>query len=128
MRYLLERLAAPPLPAHGQFEAASTATLVAAQIQRIVSARPVTLGPEGIGLLDFGLAHVVEQGLHEQQALQRYALRLTRLIARYEPRLLRPATAIRKTGQALMPYQLVVTGKLAPDAEPTEFFFELPMP
>jgi predicted component of type VI protein secretion system len=73
------------------------------------------------------MPHVVEQGLHEEQALQRYALRLTRLIVQYEPRLLHPKAAIRKTGQALAPFQLVVSGALAPDAAPTEFHFEVPM-
>lgn len=125
MLYLLERLAGVPLPALGQFETLDGAALVAAQIQRIVSARPVAQSGDG-GLLDFGLAHVVEQGVQEQQALQRYALRLTRLILQYEPRLLHPATTLRRTGSTLAPYQLVVTGSLAPGAEPTEFVFALP--
>lgn len=128
MLFLLERLATPPLPALGQFEPTNTATLVAAQIQRIVSARPVAAPGDRTGLLDFGLAHVVEQGMQEHQALQRYAARLTRLILQHEPRLLRPVSTIRKTGHSFTPYQLVVTGTLAPDAEPTEFFFELPLP
>lgn len=125
MQYLLERLASPPLSAAGQFEHSSTAALVADQIQRIVSARALSHGGS-VSLLDFGMPHVVELGLHEELALQRYAARLTRLIQQYEPRLLQPKTALRKTGQALMPYQLVVSGALAPDAPPTEFVFEVP--
>ncbi|MGB9989825.1 type VI secretion system baseplate subunit TssE [Pseudoduganella rhizocola] len=125
MQYLLERLASPPLPALGQFESRDMAALVAAQIQRIVSARALVCGGS-VSLLDFGMPHVVEQGLHEEVALQRYAARLVRLIQQYEPRLLHPKAAVRKTGRALMPYELVVSGSLAPEAPPAEFVFEVP--
>lgn len=126
MDYLLERLARTPLAALGAFDSSATATLVAAQIQRIVSVRTV-VSRGNVSLLDFGLPHVVEQGVQEYLALERYALRLTRLILQYEPRLLQPRTAIRKTGLALTPYQLVVTGSLLPDAEPNVFYFDVPM-
>lgn len=125
MQYLLERLASPPLPALGQFETQELPALVAAQIQRIVSARALACGGS-VSLLDFGMPHVVEQGLHEELALQRYAARLVRLIQQYEPRLLQPKAAVRKTGRALMPYELVVSGSLVPDTPPAEFVFEVP--
>jgi predicted component of type VI protein secretion system len=126
MQYLMERLANPTLPQPGQFEAVNPAKLIEAQIQRLVSARLGIDDHDAASLLDFGMPHVVEQGMLDQHALQRYAARLTSLIERYEPRLLRPHASIRPTGHVLTPFQLVVTGKLAANAEPEQFFFELP--
>ncbi|ALU89495.1 hypothetical protein [Herbaspirillum rubrisubalbicans] len=127
MHYLLERLANPPPAGAGQCGMVDLRPLVGAQIQRIVSTHTLA-SRNGTSLLETGLPHVVEQGVQEQLALQRYATQLTLLILRHEPRLLQPRTTIVATGLALTPYQLLVTGSLAPGADPEQFCFELPLP
>jgi predicted component of type VI protein secretion system len=124
MRFLLERLAetqhfGPP----SQFD---LRLAVASQIQRLVSARVVETGND-INLLELGTANIVELGANNKTQLDRYINRLTRLITRYEPRLLKPQVQIQASGNPLQPYRLVVNGTLPTADEAEVFYFELPL-
>ena len=124
MQFLLERLAeTPSFSADRQFD---LRTAIAAQIQRLVSARVLEMGND-LNLLEVGCANVVEVGVNNKLQLERYIARLTRLIARYEPRLLRPRVEIQARDDPLQPYRLVVKGSLSTTDEGEVFFFELPL-
>lgn len=126
MQFLLERLASPQLPSAGQTDSFQLKTAVAAQIQRIVSARMV----ESVGeptLLEFGMPNVVELAMSSKSQLEQYGARLGRLIGRYEPRLLSPKVSVESTRDPLMPYQILVSGILASSHEVELFHFKLPL-
>lgn len=122
MQFLLERLATTTQPPQAfDLEAA-----VAAQIQRIVSARVLETPDGTMSLLEFGMPNVVELAQNSKGQLERYAARLARLIAHYEPRLLHSSVTVEQGPGPLMPYRLVVSGTLQPDGDVQTFFFELP--
>lgn len=127
MQFLLERLANPPLSSPGQFEPFDLQAAIAAQIQRIVSARVVQAGDGKMSLLEFGMPNVVELSTNSKSELERYGSQLTRLIAQYEPRLLSPRVRVLPTGQPMTPYRIEVSGSLASREEPETFHFELPV-
>ncbi|ACR31165.1 type VI secretion system baseplate subunit TssE [Burkholderia glumae] len=123
MQFLFERLAEPP-----SFDGTQTFDLraaVAAQIQRLVSARITRSGGER-DLLDFGLPSVVEFELNSKPQLELYAQRLARLIARYEPRLKSAKVRIEAHDEALCPYRIAIYGTLDPSNGVDVFHFELP--
>lgn len=125
MLFLLERLAhaAPALPGrHAPFD---LRTAIAMQLQRIVSARVVESADQ-MSLLEFGMPNVVELSTCSKSELERYGLRLERLVRRYEPRLLAPQVQLQSTGLPLAPYRLVVSGMLADAGAPESFTFDLP--
>jgi len=119
MAFLLERLAAPLQPFN--LEAA-----VATQIQRIVGARVLESDEGEMSLLEFGMPNVVDIAYNSKTQMERYATRLKRLIARYEPRLLHPSVSVEATANAAAPYRLTVSGALQPNGEAHVFHFELP--
>lgn len=122
MFFLLERLAVPA----DEVRALDLETAVAAQVQRIVGARVLESHDGELSLLEFGMPNVVDVGYNSKTALERYAIRLKRLIRHYEPRLLEPAVTVEPKAGTLSPYRLVVTGKLAPNGDARSFHFELP--
>ncbi|MFZ6675469.1 type VI secretion system baseplate subunit TssE [Undibacterium sp. Xuan67W] len=126
MQYLFERLASPKFSSGDQSEAFNVKTAVAAQIQRIVSARMIESGGE-LNLLEFGMPNVVELAMSSKNQLNQYGARLGRLIGRYEPRLLNPVVQVESTRDPLMPYQILVTGSLASSTEVELFYFNLPL-
>jgi type VI secretion system lysozyme-like protein len=125
MPFLFERLASVTCALTGRAEAFDLATAVAAQVQRIVAARP-RVGERDAELLGFGMPHVVDLASNSRTQLDRYAAQLGRLIARYEPRLREPEVDIVPSGEALRPYRLVVSGILEGDRDPRSFDIELP--
>ena len=125
MQFLLERLAASPAMLAGQPDAAELRTAVAAQLARIVSARPVETPSGDMTLLQFGMPSIVETALGSAAQLERYAARLTMLIAHYEPRLQHPSVTLEPVQGRLTPYRLVVSGTLAPDGDLHTFRFDL---
>lgn len=122
MFYLFERLAA----AADHAQATDIETAVAAQIQRIVSARVLDVGQGELHLLQFGMPNVVDVGSNSDAALDHYARRLRRLIVHYEPRLIEPVVQIKKVANAMAPYQLEVTGRLARNGDAHHFLYALP--
>jgi predicted component of type VI protein secretion system len=125
MQFLLERLAYPPLSLDGHAAPFNMKAAVAAQIQRIVSARVVESDGEP-DLLEFGIPNVIELAMSSKGQLERYGARLGRLISRYEPRLSKPRVHVEPTRDPLMPYRLVVSGSLLSTGEPELFYFVLP--
>ena len=123
MQFLLERLAEPPtFDGVQQFDLRAA---IAAQIQRLVSARIARAGGE-LDLLDFGAQSVVEFELHSKPQLEQYAQRLARLIARYEPRLKAPRVRIEPSTGALSPYRVAIYGSIDDSNGMDVFHFELP--
>lgn len=120
MYFLLERLAAnggtPP----------DLETAVAAQIQRIVSARVLESPGGAMSLLEFGMPNVVDLPSNSKTALARYGARLQRLIERYEPRLIAPNVTVEPTDDGLSPWRLVVSGRLAQEGELLAFRVDPP--
>lgn len=128
MRYVLERLAAHPTTMGGQPEEFDLEAAVAAQIQRIVCARPTDApGGQGTPLFEFGMPNIVEFAQGGKSRLEQYAARLKRMIARYEPRLRNPHVAIEpvRDGKGMTPFRLVVTGTLSPDRDAYTVRFDL---
>ncbi|WP_338847066.1 type VI secretion system baseplate subunit TssE [Massilia sp. W12] len=124
MQFLLERLAAAPA-ANRESASAALKTAVAAQIQRLVAARVVEYGND-MNLLEAGVPNVVEISAGDKHDLERYALRLTRLIKRYEPRLLEPKIVVQASGDPQQPFRLMIKGHLDDSVEIETFYFELP--
>ncbi|MBI0329098.1 type VI secretion system baseplate subunit TssE [Burkholderia plantarii] len=123
MQFLFERLAEPP-----SFDGSQTFDLraaVAAQIQRLVSARTTRVGGD-LDLLDFGSPSVVDIALDSKPQLELYAQRLARLVARYEPRLKSPRVRIEASSETLRPYRLAIYGTLDHSNGVDVFHFELP--
>jgi type VI secretion system lysozyme-like protein len=120
MRFLLERLA----EAAAGVEHTDLAAAVAAQIQRIVATRSWDAGDAD--LLGFGMPSVVELGSANVVQLKRYAERLARLIARYEPRLANVQVEVEAAQGALTPYRLLVSATLQPQGEQHMFHFLVP--
>ncbi|KKB61303.1 hypothetical protein WM40_24020 [Robbsia andropogonis] len=123
MQFLFERLADPP-----SFDGSQTFDLraaVAAQIQRLVSARTTRVGSD-LDLLDFGSQSVVEIALESKPQLELYAQRLARLVCRYEPRLKSPKVQIEACSETLRPYRLAIYGTLDQTNGVDVFHFELP--
>lgn len=125
MQFLLERLAASPALPGEQTVAFDLKAAVAAQIQRIVSARPMETSGGAMTLLEFGMPSVVELALGSKSQLERYAARLARQIAHYEPRLLHPGVTLEAAQGRLTPFRLVISGMLAPDGDIHVFRFDL---
>lgn len=125
MPFLLERLARIPDILPGRPDTFDLETAVAAQIQRIVSARPPDPASPDLGLLGFGMPSAVELGAGNRRQLDAYAERLAALIRRHEPRLLRPCVTLEPAPEALAPYRLAVSGTLAPDGDLHTFRFDL---
>ncbi len=121
MPFLLERLAQKP--AFDGSQPFDLRAAVAAQLQRIVSARSTGAG---VDLLGFGMPSVVELEMSSRPQLERYAQRLALLIARHEPRLKSPRVKVEPMGQALNLYRLSVTGSLDDGNGADTFHFELP--
>lgn len=127
MQYVLERLATPLRSSPEQPQSFDLETAVAAQIQRIVSARVLEQQNGEPSLLEFGMPNIVDLAQTSKSQLECYAARLAKLIMRYEPRLLHPSVTVEPTSNALMPFCLVVTGCLRPDADAQTFRFDLPV-
>ncbi|HTH74968.1 MAG TPA: GPW/gp25 family protein [Trinickia sp.] len=123
MQFLLERLAQPP--SFDGTHAFDVRAAIAAQIQRLVSARIARSGGD-LDLLDFGAQSVVEFELYSKPQLEQYAQRLARLIARYEPRLRSPRVQIESTSEALGPYRVAIYGAIDDSNGMDVFHFELP--
>lgn len=123
MQFLLERLAQPPsFNGNTQFDLREA---IRAQIQRLVGARFVAAGVD-LDLLDFGMHSVVELGVNDKLQLEQYALRLTRLIGRFEPRLRIAKVQIEPSGESANPYRIAVSGLIGTTDEADVFHFELP--
>jgi predicted component of type VI protein secretion system len=122
MQFLLERLAGTA----NKNEPFDLRTAIAAQIQRIVSTRALATDVE-LNLLEMGCENLVDIALNNKIQLERYARRLTRLIKRYEPRLLLPKVCVQAGSDALHTHQLVIKGSLSPTTEAEVFYFELPL-
>lgn len=127
MQFLFERLANPPLPSPGQFESFDMSAAITSQIQRIVSARVVETAGGEMSLLEFGMPNIVEINANSKTQLEKYASRLARLIARYEPRLLSPRASVQATGNPMMPFRIVVSGELSEETESVVLHFEMPV-
>lgn len=119
MRFLFERLATatvtstpPGVAADSHLEAA-----VAAQIQRVVATRPRVVDDDS-DLLGFGMLNVVDVSANGEDGLRRYAVRLARMIARYEPRLAQVEVTLVPDRNPLMPNRLCVSGRLRDGAQP----------
>lgn len=75
MQFLLERLAQPAPSSPGQFVHFDLRAAIAAQIQRIVSARVVEASDGELSLLEFGLPNIVELSTFNKGDLEQYAAR-----------------------------------------------------
>ena len=124
MPFLLERLALPPLFSNEY--AFDVRIAIAAQIQRLVNVRTLTLGGD-FSLLAMGCENVVDISLNNKAQLEQYARQLTGLILRYEPRLLSPVVSIQAGPDALNRHRLVIQGSLSPSTAAEVFYFELPL-
>jgi len=124
MPFLLERLALPPL--FSDEYAFDIRSAIAAQIQRLVNVRTITFDSD-LNLLEISCDNVVDISLNNKTQLENFAKKLTRLILRYEPRLLAPSVSIQSMNDSLNPYQLVIKGSLSPNAAAEVFYFELPL-
>jgi predicted component of type VI protein secretion system len=124
MPFLLERLALPPL--FSEEYVFDVRIAIAAQIQRLINVRTLTLDGD-LNLLEMGSENVVDIGLNNRTQLEQYARRLTRLIVRYEPRLLAPSISIQTGPDSLHLHKLVVSGSLSPTMAAEVFYFELPL-
>jgi type VI secretion system lysozyme-like protein len=127
MHFLLERLAAPHRQGSPSFAQNDLLPAIAAQIQRIVSARVVQAADGQMTLLEFGMPNVVELTMNSKTQLERYAARLQRLITHYEPRLVQPRVTVENGTDAMMPYRLQVTGMLGAAGDAHTFHFDLPL-
>jgi type VI secretion system lysozyme-like protein len=125
MRFLLERLAVPLQAARGLPQSFDLEAAVAAQIGRIVSARPLDQSGEEETLFGYGMPNVVDLARDNKSQLDCYAARLRRMIARYEPRLREPEVTVEPAPEGPSPWRLVVSGSLPPDDEARTFRFEL---
>lgn len=122
MVFLLERLAT----ASSDAQAFNLEEAIAAQIQRIVGARLLESDNGEVSLLEFGMPNIVDVAYNSKTAMERYAARLKRLIAHYEPRLLHPKVSVEPTSNTLSPFRLVVSGMLALGGDTRTFLFDLP--
>lgn len=124
MQFLLERLDRAPLYAGGPCRPFDLKAAVAAQVARIVSARP----PERAAAMaapQFGMPSVVELGQGDRNMLEAYAARLTRMLLQYEPRLRNPSVRIEAGADPMAPFVLVVRGALGPEQLAQEYTFPL---
>lgn len=124
MPFLLERLALPPF--FSDEYVFDVRIAIAAQIQRLINVRTLTLDGD-LNLLEMGCENVVDIGLNNKAQLDQYARRLTRLIVRYEPRLLAPSISIEQDPDSLHLHRLVIRGSLSSAMAPEIFYFELPL-
>ena len=140
MQFLLERIAYATDPqtlsanaseACEQYAARNKAAVLA-QLQRIVAcSRQLAASADtefaSPHLLNCGLPSTVDIAQNSQSQLERYALRLTRLITHYEPRLLEPQVIVDAARGVLTPYRLIVTGRIAHELDVQRFHFDLPI-
>lgn len=124
MPFLLERLALPPLFSNEY--AFDIRSAITAQIQRLVNVRTITFDND-LNLLEMSCGSIVDISMNNKKQLENYIRKLTRLIIRYEPRLLVPSVSIQSRSDSLSPYQLIIKGSLSPGMAEEIFYFELPL-
>jgi type VI secretion system lysozyme-like protein len=116
MRFLFERLATAA-SAGAATAGLDLGTAVAAQIQRVVATRPRMPGDDS-DLLGFGMLSVVDVSANGEAGLRRYAMRLARMIERFEPRLAQVEVTLVPDRNSLMPNRLCISGMLRGGAQP----------
>jgi len=121
MEYLFERLV------DGAGERGAGADLkerVRNQVQRLVCTCSRDGRDEPMDFIDFGMPGITEVRHGNLSQLEHYALRLKRLIERYEPRLANVSVELEPSGELLSPYRVAVIGVLAPGGEEQMFRFD----
>lgn len=125
MQFLLERLefaGAAPAQSGQSFNLRDAVRL---QIQRLVSSH-VWAGSTGLELMRVGLPSLTGAGYAQKDDIQRYSLSIRDMIVRHEPRLTGVRVTVEETRSSVMPFQVVVTGKLADQPLTETFSFGLP--
>lgn len=95
------------------------------QIQRLVSSH-VWSGSTGLELMHIGVPSLTGSGYAQKDDVQRYSLGIRDMIVRHEPRLSGVRVSVEETRNSVMPFQVVVTGKLADEPVAETFSFGLP--
>lgn len=106
MEFLFERLSRSPLRGDARLREA-----VRKQLEWLVGSREWRAEEEGTALIEAAMPEPPSLGATEAD-IRRYALRLRRLIERWEPRLLGARVELIPTGRPLSPFRVVVTGRL----------------
>lgn len=122
MKFLLERLAS----ADDQNNEFDLRLSITSQIQRLVSSCSPNSNND-IDILDFDRESIVDAGTADKERLQKYARQLSRVISRYEPRLLSPSVRIEAGGDFFNTNKLVVNGSISETDDNEDFYFELPL-
>ena len=125
MQFFFERLAERHTNSFGLEKPFQIESAVRAQIQRIVSCRPIDPTSLQFDLLEFGMPSIVEIAQGNKEQLNQYATRLKVLIGLYEPRLKNVQVELAQTTNQISPYDLQVIGVLIHDGEPRPFHFQL---
>lgn len=73
-----------------------------------------------------GLPSLTGSGYAQKDDIQRYSLGIRDMIARHEPRLTGVRVSVEETRSSVMPFQVVVTGKLSDQPQAETFSFGLP--
>ena len=99
---------------------------IAANLQCIVASSrlPQTEDEEG-NLLNFGMPSVTTLGRDAVSQRERYQQRLSRLIERYEPRLVNVRVEAVARDKPMSPWQMVVVARLRGDTEEEEQRFPI---
>lgn len=125
MQFLLERLEfAGAAPAQNG-QSFNLRNAVRLQIERLVCSH-VWSGSTGLELMHIGLPSLTGSGYAQKDDIQRYSLGIREMIVRHEPRLKGVRVTVEETPNSLMPFQVVVTGKLADELVAESFSFGLP--
>jgi predicted component of type VI protein secretion system len=125
MPYLLERLAQDPAAGAATREGFDLREAVRSQIQRVVSTH-VWPGATGLELMGIGLPQLNGFGYAQKDDIARYAGLIREQVVRHEPRLLGVSVMLQSLPSAAMPYKVLVSGRLADQAQAERFQFELP--
>lgn len=125
MRFLFERLV-EPMSGLAETMPLDVSQAIAANLQCIVASSrlPQTEDEEG-NLLNFGMPSVTTLGRDAVSQRERYQQRLSRLIERYEPRLVNVRVEAVARDKPMSPWQMVVVARLRGDTEEEEQRFPI---
>lgn len=125
MQFLFERLEFAGAASAQNGSIFNLRDAVRMQIQRLVSSH-VWSGSTGLELMHIGVPSLTGSGYAQKDDIQRYSLSIRDTIVRHEPRLKGVRVSVEETRNSVMPYQVVVTGKLTNEPVSEVFSFGLP--
>jgi predicted component of type VI protein secretion system len=125
MQFLFDRLDNTPQHVGETPPPFNLKSAIQTQVERIVGARLPASEAGVMASPQFGMPSVIELSVGDAQRIKAYVARLTRMLLAYEPRLLQPSVKVEDSGDPLLPYHLVVSGKFAPDQPEAVYTFPL---